>query len=214
MNTNRRGLLRSLVNTPARGSASLGAAYYTNARLRTHQGDEVRFYDDLVKDKLVVVNFMYAHCSRACPRTTANLVKVQQALGSRVGRDVFMYSITLKPEEDSPQVLAQYAAEHRVGPGWLFLTGDEHDITTLRFKLFRWDHPKLDLDIEQHTGMVRIINDPIDRWSMCPTFARTRQIVAAIGWAERTKPYDVRLRENVARQAEIDAESLGQRAGL
>src|SRR5438128_2675657 len=95
-------------NTASPG-AGPRALYFPNVLLRTHENKTVRFYDDLVKGKIVLINFMYAKCEGLCPRQTANLVQVQQALGKHVGRDIFMYSITLKPEQDSPQVLQEYA---------------------------------------------------------------------------------------------------------
>src|SRR6266849_3390359 len=61
--------------------------YFPNLILTTHEGKKVRFYDDLLKDKIVIINFMYATCAGVCPGVTANLVKVQEALGDRVGRD-------------------------------------------------------------------------------------------------------------------------------
>ncbi len=204
---NRRDFLTCPVAGMSRPSASWGPEYYTNTVLRTHENKPVRFYNDLIKGKLVVINFMYAKCQGICPRSTANLLKVQQALHDRVGRDIFMYSITLKPEEDSPAVLKEYARMHGVKPGWLFLTGSEYDITTIRFKLFRWDHPAVDFDINQHTGMVRIINDSFNRWGMCPTLAKPEQIVDAITWAEPTKPLETRLRENRQKQVKIDREA-------
>src|SRR5438093_13497832 len=73
--------------------------------LVTHQGKAVRFYEDLVKDKKVVINFVYTRCQGVCVPVTANLVRVQKLLGDRVGRDIFFYSITLKPEEDTPEGL-------------------------------------------------------------------------------------------------------------
>ena len=76
---------------------------FPNVTLTTHEGKKVRFYDDLIKDKIVLINFMYVKCEGICPGTTANLLKVQKMLGDRVGRDIFMYSITLKPEEDTPE---------------------------------------------------------------------------------------------------------------
>jgi protein SCO1/2 len=69
--------------------------------LRTHEGKEVRFYDDLIHGKHVVINMMYADCQGLCPPMTANLVKVQQMLNDRVGKDIFIYSITLQPEMTS-----------------------------------------------------------------------------------------------------------------
>src|SRR5689334_13684001 len=65
-----------------------GRATVPDVALVTQDGRDVRFYDDLVRDRIVLINFMFARCRRYCPRTTANLVRVQQALGTRVGRDV------------------------------------------------------------------------------------------------------------------------------
>ena len=112
-----------------------GANYFPNVPLVTHEGKSVRFFDDLLEDKVVVVNFIYTSCENACPLDTARLAKVQQILGDRVGRDIFMYSITIDPERDTPEVLARYAERFHVGPGWLFLTGKEEDILLLRKKL-------------------------------------------------------------------------------
>src|SRR5829696_490826 len=102
--------------------------YFPNVQLTTHEGKKVRFYDDLIKDKIVVINFMYAKCEGICPGITTNLVKVQRLLGSRVGKDIFMYSLTLKPEQDTPEALAEYARMHKVGPGWQYLTGSPADL--------------------------------------------------------------------------------------
>src|SRR5215204_6339723 len=83
--------------------------HFPNVVLTTHEGKKVRFYDDLMKDKIVVINFMYVKCEGVCTGITANLVKLQKLLGSRLGQDIFMYSFTLKPEQDSPEVLRRYA---------------------------------------------------------------------------------------------------------
>ena len=140
--------------------------------LLTHQGKTVRFYEDLVKDKKVVINFLYTRCQGICVPVTANLVRVQKLLGDRVGRDIFFYSITLKPEEDTPEALDKYAALHAVGPGWLFLTGKADDVELLRRKLgFRYDDPVEDADKSNHTGMLRMGNEPYLRWSACPGMA-------------------------------------------
>jgi protein SCO1 len=204
---NRRDLLTCHVTDKARPAASMGPEFYTNAVLRTHENKPVRFYDDLIKGKLALINFIYTGCMNSCPRSTGNLAKAQKLLGDRVGRDVFMYSITLKPEEDDPAVLRSYAKSHGARPGWTFLTGNEYDLTTIRFKLARWDHPMLDFDLDQHTGMVRYINDSLNLWTMCPTHATPQQIVECVSWVEPTKPFAVRLRENYTKQAEIDQQT-------
>src|SRR5688572_12899663 len=97
-----------------------GASYFSNSTLTTHEGRKVRFYDDLIRGKLVAFNMMYLGCDDTCPLTTANLVRVQKLLGKRVGREVFMYSLTLQPEVDRAADLRNYAEKMGVQPGWLF----------------------------------------------------------------------------------------------
>jgi protein SCO1 len=207
---NRRDLITGTAPEKPVRSASRGPEFYTNARLRTHEGREVRFYDDLIKGKIVTINFMYTQCEGVCPTSTMNLVKLQKALGDRVGRDIFFYSISLKPEEDDTAKLKQYVADHGVGPGWLFLTGDDFDLTTIRVRLSdrtaNWNNPALDFDIEEHTGMLTCINDPQDRWNMVPLGATTRQLVRAVTEIEPTKSFEERFRDNLRRQAIIDEE--------
>lgn len=38
------------------------AGHFPDVVLRTHDGNNVRFYEDLLKDKIVLINFMYATC--------------------------------------------------------------------------------------------------------------------------------------------------------
>ncbi len=129
-------LLALLLCSSAQGSDRWGADYFPNVPLVTHEGKTVRFFDDLIKDKVVLINFIYTTCAESCPLETARLREVHTILGDRVGRDVFMYSITIDPERDTPEVLKNYAKRFRVGgPGWTFLTGKEEDITLLRRKL-------------------------------------------------------------------------------
>jgi protein SCO1/2 len=164
------------------------AGYFPNVLLRTQENREVRFYDDLLKDKIAVINFGYATCDGICTPITANLVRVQRLLGDRVGRDIFMYSITLKPEEDTPDVLKRYAERHGVGPGWLFLTGRPQDIELLRRKLGAVDpDPAVDADKSQHTGMIRYGNEALERWAACPGQADPRWIAKSILWVQGPK---------------------------
>lgn len=129
---------QQVVNSNAnkrRGGSRWGADYFSNVLLVNQDGKSVRFFDDLIKDKVVIINFMYTSCEDTCPLETARLTNVQRILGDRVGKDVFMYSITVDPANDTPDVLRKYAEKFRIGPGWQFLTGNETDIMLLRTKL-------------------------------------------------------------------------------
>lgn len=158
-----------------------GSEWFTNVEVRTHDGRVLRFYDDVMKGKILVINFFYAECDAICPLMTENLVRVQDLLGSRVGKDIFMVSISLQPEHDTPEVLADYARSYSVGPGWLFLTGRNDDIELLRHRLgFVDSDPVEDADLEQHIGTVRIANEPMHRWTMSPALLDPAALVRAI----------------------------------
>lgn len=159
-----------------------------NTPLYTHEGKAVRFYDDLVRGKVVTINMMYVSCAGICPTATANLRKVQKLLGDRAGRDVFMYSISLQPLLDTPEVLKAYAELHGIGPGWQFLTGDPADIEQLRYALGFYDpDPLVDANDSEHTGMVRIGSDADQRWTMSAVLATPRQIWRVINHVDRTR---------------------------
>src|SRR2546430_17387977 len=111
--------------------ARWGADYFPDVALTTHEGKTVRFYDDLIKGKIVAIDLIYTTCQYACPLETARLAQVQRVLGDRVGRDIFFYSITIDPAHDTPEVLKAYAEKYHVGPGWLFLTGSAADIEAI-----------------------------------------------------------------------------------
>src|SRR5258708_14847101 len=86
------------------------------------------FYDDLIKGKVVAIDLIYTHCMDSCPLETARLAQVQKMLGDRVGRDIFFYSISIDPDNDTPEELKAYAEKYHAGPGWLFLTGKKEDV--------------------------------------------------------------------------------------
>ena len=154
---------------------------FPNVSLVTHEGEIVRFYDDLIRNKVVAINMMYTQCAGICPVATANLLRVQDLLGLRAGRDIFMYSLTLQPELDTPATLKRYAERHGIQPGWKLLTGMPEDIELLRYSLGFFDRDAEVDDIkENHTGMVRIGNDALGRWSMAPSLAEPSQILATI----------------------------------
>lgn len=154
---------------------------FPNVMLYTHEGEAVAFYDDLIRDKVVAINMMYSQCSGICPKSTANLREVRNMLGERAGRDVFMYSITLDPKRDTPELLKQYAERYGIRDGWKFLTGVPEDIELIRYRLGFYDvEEDVDNIKENHTGMVRIGNDERKRWSMAPALSDPEQIMATI----------------------------------
>src|SRR5215831_9911745 len=161
--------------------------YLPNVTLYTQDNKRVRFYDDLVKDKIITINVFYANCEGVCPAITANLVKVQKLLGPRVGRDIFMYSMTIKPEEDDVKALKMYQQMHGIGPGWTLLTGKPDDVELLRKSLgFTYPNKRIDQDKSQHIGNIRYGNEPLMLWAACPGMAHAQWIVESISWVMRS----------------------------
>ena len=62
--------------------------FFPDMTLTTHEGKQVRLYEDLLENKCVLLNFMYAHCEGICSPVTMNLRQVQSILHDRVGRDI------------------------------------------------------------------------------------------------------------------------------
>jgi protein SCO1/2 len=158
---------------------------FPNVELTTSEGKRVKFYDDLLKDKIVILNLMYATCDGICPTTTANLKRVQQLLRAEVKREIFIYSLTLKPEEDTPEKLRDYAKLHGVrDPGWLFLTGKPDELDMLRHRLgFADPNPEIDRDKSKHSGMLRYGNEPQAIWGTCQGSADPAWIAREIQFA-------------------------------
>lgn len=173
-------------NTSAR--ERIRKRHFPNVLLTAHTGKQVRFYDDLIKDKIVVINFMYVKCDGVCPGITANLARLQNLLGGRLGRDIFMYSFTLKPEEDSAEVLRRYASAYRVKKGWTFLTGTPDDMELLRRSLgFTDPDPRLDADKSNHIGNIRYGNEALQLWGSCPGLSKASWMAESISWVDWPK---------------------------
>ena len=186
---------------------SPGAGRYTNALLRTQDNEEVRFYDDLIRGRQAVVNFMYADCGGSCGIVTQKLKVIYNELKPRMGKDLFFYSLTIKPQDDTPAELKKYAQMNKVDlPGWYFLTGDAFDLETIRFRLFAMSHPGFDLDDALHGGMLRIINDGRNSWGMAQSFASKENILKRIAWQDPEKSYAEWVVEYRKVQAQINAD--------
>jgi protein SCO1 len=154
-----------------------------NLPLISHEGKRVLFYDDLVKDKVVSLNFFFANCDEVCPLVMANLAKVQQLLGNQVGRDIHMYSFTLKPEEDTVEVIRSFRQKHGAGPGWTFFTAKPADMEKLRVAIgFSYPDPAIDKDKTQHIGNIRYGNEPLMYWSACPGMAHPKFMAETLEW--------------------------------
>ena len=164
-----------------------GGNYFPNVELTSSKGEKHRFFDDLIKDKVVMINFIYTRCPDACPLETAKLSELYQILGDRVGEDVFMYSITIDPDHDTPEVLSSYMKTFQIEKGWEFFTGSEEDILLLRRKLGLYIS-EVNKDPLDHNLSMIIGNQATGRWMKKSPFENPYILATEIGtWLHNYK---------------------------
>ena len=129
--------------------------YFTDVELLNQDGKKVRFYSDVLKGKTVVVNAFFTTCTSVCPPMNRNMEKIQEVLGDRVGRDVFLVSMTVDPETDTPARIKDYARKFHAGPGWIFLTGKKENLDWALYKLGQYVEQK-----DDHKTIFIIGNEP------------------------------------------------------
>lgn len=108
--------------------------YFSDLIVTTHEGKDVRFYTDLLKDRIVVISFFYTNCPTAQASLTT-LSRVQNSLGDQLGREILFLSISVDPEKDTLQAVRDYVGKFNPKKGWLFLTGKQANIEAINMRL-------------------------------------------------------------------------------
>ena len=135
--------------------------YFTDTRLLDQDGRSLRFYSDVLKDQVVLLNVVFTHCNDACPLITRKLREVREALGPEQADKVLFVSLTSDPLNDTPEVLKAFTQKHGVaGQRWLFLTGTPQDMALV---LGRLGH--LVQSPEQHSTLLIAGDVANKRWS-------------------------------------------------
>src|SRR5262249_53223429 len=122
-------LMAALACMPAHAQSNRwGAGYFPNVPVVTQDGKTLKFYDDVIKGRRVVVSFIYTNCPDIFPLTPARVAQLEDRPGDAVGRDIFFISLTVDPVRDTPARLKEFADAFGAGHGWLFLTGQPDDM--------------------------------------------------------------------------------------
>jgi len=140
-------------------STSAALKYFTDVPLVTQNGDQVRFYTDLLKDKVVVINTFFGACQGICPVSSAVLSGLQSRLGDHLGKDVFLLSFSVDPENDTPAKLKAYGEQFHSKPGWLFITGKKENVQVALHKL-----GEKATNRDDHLALFMIGNDQTGLW--------------------------------------------------
>jgi protein SCO1 len=156
-------------------SSSPAQKYFTDVELINQDGKKVHFYSDVLKGKTVIVNAFFTSCTSVCPPMNRNMEKIQEALGDRVGRDVFLVSMTVDPETDTPARMKEYAKKFHAGPGWLFLTGKKENLDWALYKLGQYVENK-----DDHQTVLIIGNEPTGLWKKAFGMANVAELVQVV----------------------------------
>jgi protein SCO1/2 len=149
--------------------------YFTDVILVNQFGEPLRLYSDLLKGKIVIINSFFATCTGVCPVMNRKMAQIQEALGDRVGRDVFLLSITVDPGNDTPARLREYAASYGARPGWHFLTGKRENVELALRKLGQYVAAR-----EDHLTLMIVGNEPTGLWKKVLALADIGQILETV----------------------------------
>lgn len=149
--------------------------YFTDTVLINQNGERMRFYTDLMKDKTVIIDTFFATCQASCLPMNRNLAQIQEGLGDRLGKDVNILSISVDPGVDTPTLLKAYAKKLNAKPGWYFLTGDKESIEFILKKLGQFVDDKND-----HLNIFLIGNNRTGLWKKAFGLAKSEELMKVV----------------------------------
>jgi len=133
--------------------------YFTDTLLIDENGEEVRFFTDVLKDQVVVINFIFTNCGGACPMITEKLRMARKALGEALGNSIRFVSISIDPARDTPAAMRKFKEMHRATGNWVFLTGEQENIDAVVKRLGQYSP-----DVEAHSTLVLAGNVNARHW--------------------------------------------------
>ena len=158
-----------------------------DVKVLDQHGNALHFYTDLIKDKIVAINFIFTNCTTICPPLAATFARLQKEMGDRIGKDVHLISISVDPLTDTPERLKAWGAKFKAGPGWTFVTGEKQEMDKAVECARRRGFKR-----EDHTPAMIIGNDSKGVWTRTYGLAKIPQIIGVIN--------DVKAGKSTSRQ--------------
>jgi cytochrome oxidase Cu insertion factor (SCO1/SenC/PrrC family) len=183
------GLLR-LAATPAQASEIahdhdhvlldrnklLGPGQFPEAIVETQEGEKVRLYADLIKGKVVTINFMTIANEEAFP-ISKSLVEIAKLLGGKLGKDARMISITADPANDTSEQLRAFAEQLGAPQGWYFVRATDDSNATIATRLY--PHGRR-LGGATTVDLVHYGNEAVGLWAAFPALIQADDAAARI----------------------------------
>lgn len=144
--------------------------------LLDQNGRRVRFYSDLIKDKTVLLSFFYTSCASTCLMQGKVFSEIQAELGGRLGNEVFLISVTMDPDTDTPERLRSWAKQNGLRSGWTLVTGGKAEIAKLVGHLTGNPLGRIEL----HSPFIYLGNDKKNKWAATYGLAAPKNLVKQI----------------------------------
>lgn len=138
------------------------------------EGRRVRFASDLVRGRVVAINFLFTNCTTICPPLAVTFGKLRKLLGERAGRDVHLISVSVDPANDTPERLKAWSQKFGAGPGWTLVTGQRDEIVRLLKALGAYT-----ANINDHPPQV-LIGNPQGQWTRAYGLGSPSKLIAVI----------------------------------
>ncbi len=169
--------------TNSNNDQSAAHKYFTDTILINQNGEKMRFYTDLLQGKTVIIDTFFSTCKTACLPMTQNLKRIQEALGERLGKDVYILSVTVDSEMDTPAQLRAFADKFHARPGWYFLTGTKENVDFVLRKLGQYVDNKQD-----HLTVFIIGNERTGLWKKAYGLATSDELIKVVDSVLNDKP--------------------------
>ena len=152
-------------------------SYFTDLEVIDQNGKRLRFYSDVLKDRVVLINFIFTNCPDACPLMTQKLIQARNLMVDAIKDDVWFVSVSIDPERDTPEAMKTFAERQGVDESrWLFLTGSKENLDTIVKRLGQYTQ-----EVEAHSTLMLAGNTRTRHWT------RVLPMVPPAGIAEKMR---------------------------
>ena len=89
------------------------------------------FSSQALAGHVTLLDFVYTHCTDACPIMSATFQEAQRKLAedNLLGSKIVLVSLSVDPVHDTPPVMAEYGQQFNANPdSWKMLTGNFDDV--------------------------------------------------------------------------------------
>jgi protein SCO1/2 len=136
-------------------------SYFTDLEVIDQNGERLRFYSDVLKDRVVLINFIFTNCPDACPLMTQKLIQTRALLVDAVRDDVWFVSISIDPERDTPEAMKTFAEKQGADQErWIWLTGSKQNLDFIVKRLGQYTD-----EVEAHSTLMLAANTRTRHWT-------------------------------------------------